>query len=101
MLHADADALAADARLLPGIVKSARLGYDGKGQIGVATPADAAAAFRAMGGAACVLERRLALAREVSVVVARNERGETSAWPVAENRPPRTASSTFRSSRHG
>jgi len=85
VLHADADALAADAGLLPGIVKSARLGYDGKGQIGVATPADAAAAFRAMGGAACVLERRLALAREVSVVVARNERGEASAWPVAEN----------------
>jgi 5-(carboxyamino)imidazole ribonucleotide synthase len=85
VLHADADALAAGAQLLPGIVKSARLGYDGKGQIGVATPAEAAAAFRAMGGAACVLERRLALAREVSVVVARNEHGETSAWPVAEN----------------
>ena len=85
VLRDDADARAADAALLPGIVKSARLGYDGKGQIRVATRDEVAAAFRAMGGAACVLEQRLVLEREVSVVVARGERGETAAWPVAEN----------------
>ncbi len=85
VLRREDDALAADAALLPGIVKSARLGYDGKGQIRVATRAEAAAAFVAMGGAACVLEQRLTLEREVSVVVARDERGDVVTWPVAEN----------------
>lgn len=85
VLRGDGDARAADAALLPGIVKRARLGYDGKGQIRVATRAEVAAAFIAMGGNACVLEQRLTLEREVSVVVARNERGETATWPVAEN----------------
>ena len=85
VLREDADARAADPALLPGIVKSARLGYDGKGQIRVGTVAEAVAAFRAMGGLACVLERRLALAGELSVVVARNEHGQTATWPVAEN----------------
>ncbi len=80
------DAAAADPRLLPGIVKSARLGYDGKGQVRVATSADAARAFATMQGQPCVLEQMIALAAEVSVVVARNEAGETTTWPVAENR---------------
>ena len=71
--------------LLPGIVKSARLGYDGKGQLRVATRDDAAAAFAAMGGTACVLEKRIDLERELSVVVARSDGGETATWPVAEN----------------
>ena len=38
-----------------------------------------------MGGAPCVLERFVTLACEVSVIVARDERGESRAWPVAEN----------------
>jgi 5-(carboxyamino)imidazole ribonucleotide synthase len=86
VLRGDGDARAVDPALLPGIVKSARMGYDGKGQIGVATRADVAAAFAAMGGNACVLEQRVTLLSEVSVVVARNERGDTATWPVAENR---------------
>jgi 5-(carboxyamino)imidazole ribonucleotide synthase len=86
VLREDADARSVDPALLPGIVKSARLGYDGKGQIRVGTAAEVAAAFRAMGGQACVLERRLALAAELSVVAARNEHGQTATWPVAENR---------------
>jgi 5-(carboxyamino)imidazole ribonucleotide synthase len=85
VLRSGDDARAADAALLPGIVKSARLGYDGKGQQRAATRDEAAAAFAAMGGSACVLEQRIALEREISVVVARNERGETATWPVAEN----------------
>jgi 5-(carboxyamino)imidazole ribonucleotide synthase len=85
VLRTHADAEGADPALVPGIVKSARLGYDGKGQIRVRAPADVAAAFREMGGAPCVLERFVALACEVSVVVARDERDETVAWPVAEN----------------
>jgi 5-(carboxyamino)imidazole ribonucleotide synthase len=86
VLRSERDARAADPALLPGIVKSARLGYDGKGQIRVASVAEAIAAFAAMGGAACVLERFVRLEREVSVVVARNESGDVTTWPVAENR---------------
>ena len=86
VLRDAADARAASAALLPGIVKSARMGYDGKGQIRVASAAEVPAAFAAMGGAACVLERFVRLERELSVVVARNDAGETATWPVAENR---------------
>jgi 5-(carboxyamino)imidazole ribonucleotide synthase len=76
---------AADPALYPGILKAARLGYDGKGQARVADAAQALAAFRAMGGVPCVLERRLALACELSVVVARGFDGGACAWPAAEN----------------
>src|SRR5512139_3191215 len=75
------DADAPDAALLPGIVKSARLGYDGKGQARVASAGDVAAAFRALGGVACVLERFVDLACEVSVIVARDTQGNTTTWP--------------------
>ncbi|MEO5764633.1 MAG: 5-(carboxyamino)imidazole ribonucleotide synthase [Casimicrobiaceae bacterium] len=85
VLRTAADARDANRALVPGIVKSARLGYDGKGQIRVASVADVTAAFAAMRGQACVLERFVALAREISVIVARNGRGESSTWPVAEN----------------
>lgn len=80
-----ADIDAADAALLPGILKVARLGYDGKGQARVADRAEAQAAFAAFGGVPCVLEQRLALALEVSVIVARGFDGATACWPVAEN----------------
>jgi 5-(carboxyamino)imidazole ribonucleotide synthase len=78
-------AAAAGSQLLPGIVKSARMGYDGKSQIRVRTQADVAAAFRSMGRVACVVEKLVDLALEVSVIVARTSEGETSTWPVAEN----------------
>ena len=74
-----------DARLLPGILKSARLGYDGKGQARVATLDEARAAWQAMGSVPCVLEQRLALKLEVSVVVARTRSGAVTTFPVAEN----------------
>jgi len=80
------DASAADAALLPGIVKSARMGYDGKGQVRVADRAGVPVAFATMGGVPCVLERFVELACEVSVIVARDERGAVATWPVAENR---------------
>lgn len=79
------DIAAAPDTLFPGILKVARLGYDGKGQVRVATREVATAAFAAMDGTACVLERRLALASELSVVVARGFDGETAPYPVAEN----------------
>ena len=80
------DARRVDGSLLPGIVKSARMGYDGKGQIRVRAEADVPPAFEALGGGACVLERYVDLACEVSVVVARDDLGATTTWPVAENR---------------
>ena len=86
VMRDERDARAVDPALLPGIVKSARFGYDGKGQIRVATPDEVVAAFRAMGAQPCVLEKRVTLACEVSVAVGRNELGATAAWPVAENR---------------
>jgi 5-(carboxyamino)imidazole ribonucleotide synthase len=86
VLRSEADADGVDPGLAPGIVKSARFGYDGKGQIRITGIDEVPAAFRAMGGAACVLERLVPLACEVSVIVARDEHGATSTWPVAENR---------------
>lgn len=86
VLESDADARAADPALLPGIVKSARLGYDGKGQVRVRRRDEVPAAFAAQGGAACVLERLVDLACEVSVIVARDASGRSTSWPVAENR---------------
>jgi 5-(carboxyamino)imidazole ribonucleotide synthase len=80
-----ADLRHADPRLFPGILKAARLGYDGKGQARVSDRHEALAAFEAMGGVDCVLERRLALAMEVSVVLARGFDGIAAAYPVAEN----------------
>jgi 5-(carboxyamino)imidazole ribonucleotide synthase len=74
------------ADLLPGVLKVSRFGYDGKGQIRVASGGELAAAFDALGGEACVLERFLPLDKEVSVVVARGFDGAVRTWPVAENR---------------
>ena len=71
--------------LLPGILKTARLGYDGKGQRVVADRAALAAAWDELGRAPCVLERKLALALELSVVVARGADGSTVQLPVQQN----------------
>lgn len=59
------------AALLPGILKTSTLGYDGKGQVSVATLADLAPAFASLKGVPCVLEQRLPLLHEISVIVAR------------------------------
>lgn len=70
---------------LPGILKTARLGYDGKGQVRVATAAEARAAYADLGGQPCVLEKMLPLQGEVSVIVARSNAHEVAVFPVAEN----------------
>ncbi|MBN9429878.1 MAG: 5-(carboxyamino)imidazole ribonucleotide synthase [Burkholderiales bacterium] len=85
VVHSREDAERAGAELFPGILKAARLGYDGKGQARVASRAEAAAAFEQMGGVPCVLEKRLQLEMEISVVVARGFDGRCMAYPVAEN----------------
>jgi 5-(carboxyamino)imidazole ribonucleotide synthase len=80
---ADIDAIP-DA-LLPGILKTVRLGYDGKGQVRVRTREEARAAFAGMNGVACVLEKMLPLAYEVSVLAARGADGRSVVYPIAEN----------------
>ena len=79
-------AVAAAAIPLPALLKTSRLGYDGKGQATVTARADAGPAFERLGRVACVLEERLALETELSVVLARGADGEVAAFPVGENR---------------
>lgn len=71
--------------LFPGILKSARLGYDGKGQHKVHSVADAKSAWQSMGNVACVLEKMLPLEREISVICARDRDGNIQVFPVGEN----------------
>jgi 5-(carboxyamino)imidazole ribonucleotide synthase len=81
--HADIDAIRDD--LLPGILKTVRMGYDGKGQVRVKTREDVRAAFDKMGGVTCLLEKMLPLAYEVSVLTARGADGASVVYPIAEN----------------
>ncbi len=71
--------------LLPGILKTARLGYDGKGQVRVATRQALAQAWDALRRVPCVLEKMLPLAAECSVVVARGADGQMVHLPVQLN----------------
>lgn len=83
---ADEAALAAVSDdLLPGILKTARMGYDGKGQIRVADRAALEAGWAELGRVTCVLEKRLPLAFEVSVIVARGRDGRVVAFPLQQN----------------
>lgn len=81
--HADIDAI--DDDLLPGILKTVRLGYDGKGQVRVGSRDEVRAAFDGMGGVTCLLEKMLPLAYEVSVLTARGHDGASVVYPIAEN----------------
>jgi 5-(carboxyamino)imidazole ribonucleotide synthase len=69
---------------LPAILKSATLGYDGKGQVMVSTEEELREAWQSMGQVECVLEKKIDLALEVSAIVARNDNGAIC-FPVAEN----------------
>ena len=69
----------------PGILKTSRLGYDGKGQVAVAKPSDIAAAFTDLGRVPCVLEQRIPFAAEVSVLVVRALDGATLCYDVPRN----------------
>jgi 5-(carboxyamino)imidazole ribonucleotide synthase len=69
----------------PAILKVATFGYDGKGQIVCEDLQTAYEAFDALGQKECVLEQRIDLEREISVVLARGEDGQITAFPVAEN----------------
>ncbi|MFZ2219422.1 MAG: 5-(carboxyamino)imidazole ribonucleotide synthase [Rhodoferax sp.] len=71
--------------LLPGILKTTRLGYDGKGQARVTTRAELGAAWTQMKHVACVLEKMLPLKAECSVIVARGPDGTCVNLPVQLN----------------
>jgi 5-(carboxyamino)imidazole ribonucleotide synthase len=85
VIEREADLRAAPDNMLPGILKTARLGYDGKGQALVATRAELVAAWAQLRRAPCVLEQRLPLAAECSVIVARGHDGCTVNLPVQRN----------------
>mgnify|MGYP003582774341 FL=1 len=71
--------------LLPGILKTTRMGYDGKGQVRVSTRAALAAAWAELHSVPCVLEKMLPLAAECSVIVARGRDGQMVHFPPQRN----------------
>jgi len=85
LIASDADLERIDATLLPGILKTNRLGYDGKGQLRVSTRAELADAWVALKRVPCLLEKMLPLERELSVIVARGANGEIVHFPVQQN----------------
>ena len=76
---------AISADLLPGILKTARMGYDGKGQVRVKTLEELTKAWDELGRVGCVLEKMLPLAHECSVIVARGRDGAMVNLPVQRN----------------
>jgi 5-(carboxyamino)imidazole ribonucleotide synthase len=76
---------AIDPGLLPGILKTSRMGYDGKGQVRVRTAAELAQAWTQLKQVPCVLEQLLPLQAELSVLVARGADGQTVNYPVQQN----------------
>lgn len=81
-----ADALSDAVQTLgPCIAKSLRGGYDGRGQARLETPADAADAWQSLGGHRCVVEQRISIAAELSVLVARRPTGDAVVYPPSRN----------------
>ena len=81
-----ADLRAAVAALgLPSVLKTRRLGYDGRGQHYLRRPSDIAAAWKALGGVPLILEGFVDFDREVSIIGARSTRGETRCYPLCGN----------------
>jgi 5-(carboxyamino)imidazole ribonucleotide synthase len=85
VIEREADLAEVDAALLPGILKTSRLGYDGKGQVRVADRAALAAAWSHLKQMPCVLEKLLPLRHELSVIVARGADGTVVQLPVQQN----------------
>ena len=70
----------------PAVLKTRRLGYDGKGQAAIADPADAEAAWRASGGVPAILEAQIDFRIELSVIAARGLDGTIATYVPVENR---------------
>ena len=84
LLTGTANAVVADD-LLPGILKTSRMGYDGKGQLRVTTRDELNVGWAKLGSVPCVLEKMLPLASECSVIVARGRDGAMVNLPVQRN----------------
>ena len=85
-IESDADLAAVDDALLPGVLKTSQLGYDGKGQCRVATRDELAAAWQStLRRQPCLLEALVPIHRELSVVVARGADGAMVHLPVQQN----------------
>jgi 5-(carboxyamino)imidazole ribonucleotide synthase len=85
-INTEADLDYACTRLtLPALLKTAQLGYDGKGQVAVSGIDTARQGFADLGARPCVLEERVELAREISVILARGVDGDTAVYPPGEN----------------
>jgi 5-(carboxyamino)imidazole ribonucleotide synthase len=69
----------------PAVLKTRRLGYDGKGQEIVRSPGGAAAAWGRLGGVPLVLERLVRFDRELSILAVRGRDGATASYPLVEN----------------
>ncbi|WP_163100841.1 5-(carboxyamino)imidazole ribonucleotide synthase [Peribacillus alkalitolerans] len=69
----------------PSVLKTARGGYDGKGQLVIRDFGDIEKAKELLVQGVCVLESWVPFVKEISVIVSRNENGETAVFPVAEN----------------
>ena len=85
LIELPAQLLAVDGDLLPGILKTTRMGYDGKGQVRVADRAALDAAWDALDNVPCVLEKMLPLQLECSVIVARGADGSCVNLPAQRN----------------
>ncbi|MFQ3368424.1 MAG: 5-(carboxyamino)imidazole ribonucleotide synthase [Methylophilaceae bacterium] len=72
-------------KIFPGILKTAQFGYDGKGQIHVNNIAEVEDAFIIFENAPCILEQKLDLDLEFSIVLARSVSGEYLEYPLIEN----------------
>ncbi|WP_083331303.1 5-(carboxyamino)imidazole ribonucleotide synthase [Nitrosomonas eutropha] len=75
-----------DASLFPCILKISQFGYDGKGQIQIENTDILPERFADLGSRPCVLEKRLPLAHEISVILARDNHNRITFFPVPENR---------------
>jgi 5-(carboxyamino)imidazole ribonucleotide synthase len=85
-IESQADLTAAMATIgWPAIVKSRRMGYDGKGQSLIRTPDDLTKAWEALDGVPAVVEAFVPFDREVSIIAARSPQGEIAFYPLSEN----------------
>ncbi|HBO18421.1 MAG TPA: 5-(carboxyamino)imidazole ribonucleotide synthase, partial [Methylophilaceae bacterium] len=85
IIREDKDIPSQTSSIYPAILKVARFGYDGKGQARVATQKEAIEAFHKFSKQECVLEKMLPLDMEVSLVLARDQKGHIKTFNVSEN----------------
>ncbi len=70
----------------PAVLKTRRLGYDGRGQRIIHSPAELGSAFNALGGVPLILEEFIDFTHEVSIIGVRNRSGQTAFYALTENR---------------